>query len=132
MSVTRIATCTCSLITIQCTGEPVRTSVCHCLECQKRTGSVFGAQARFATQNTVLDGAVSSYTRTADSGNQVSYDFCPRCGTTMRLRLSAAPGYDIVPLGIFEENDLPAPDFSIYEARKKDWVTFEGEMDHFQ
>ena len=28
-------------LTASCTGEPVRVSVCHCLDCQKRTGSAF-------------------------------------------------------------------------------------------
>jgi len=28
-------------------GEPVRVSVCHCLECQRRTGIAFSVQARF-------------------------------------------------------------------------------------
>ncbi len=131
MSIIRTATCSCNLVTIRCKGEPVRTSVCHCFECQKRTGSVFGVQARFAAQNTALNGEVSSYTRIADSANQVSYDFCPRCGTTVRLRLSVAPEYCVIPLGIFNEDDFPSPAFSVYEARKKGWVKFEGEMEHF-
>lgn len=130
MSKLRIATCSCNLVTIQCRGEPLRTSACHCFECQKRTGSVFGVQARFYSEQTTLDGEVSSYTRIAESGNQVTYSFCPRCGTTMMLRLSAAPGYSIVPLGVFREQDFPPPSFSVYEERKWGWVKFDSEVEH--
>ncbi|WED24199.1 GFA family protein [Vibrio sp. JC009] len=126
----RSASCSCNLVTIQCRGEPLRTSACHCFECQKRTGSVFGVQARFYAEQTVLDGDVVSYTRIADSGNEVTYDFCPRCGTTMLLRLSSAPGYTVVPLGIFSEQDFPTPAFSVYEERKHGWVKFDCEIDH--
>ena len=40
---TRTATCSCGQLRLACEGEPVRISICHCLECQKRTGSIFGA-----------------------------------------------------------------------------------------
>ncbi|HZZ87836.1 MAG TPA: GFA family protein, partial [Caulobacteraceae bacterium] len=43
----RVASCRCGRLRAICTGEPVRVSVCHCLECQKRTGSAFAAQARW-------------------------------------------------------------------------------------
>lgn len=43
----RIASCSCGQLTARVTGEPVRVSICHCLACQRRTGSVFGVQARF-------------------------------------------------------------------------------------
>jgi hypothetical protein len=40
---TRLASCSCGQLTAQVAGEPVRISICHCLACQRRTGSVFGA-----------------------------------------------------------------------------------------
>ncbi|WED29414.1 GFA family protein [Vibrio sp. DW001] len=131
MSIIRTASCSCNLVTIRCMGEPIRTAICHCFECQKRTGSVFGVQARYLTENTVLDGEIVSYSRIADSGNQVTYDFCPRCGTTMRLKLNAVPDATIVPLGLFKEQDFTSPSFSVYEQRKRGWILFDCEMDHF-
>ncbi|MDG3085411.1 GFA family protein [Vibrio hannami] len=131
MSKIRTATCSCKLVTLTCKGEPIRTSACHCFECQKRTGSVFGVQARFYKEQVSIEGDVSSYTRVADSGNEVSYNFCPSCGTTLLLKLSAAPGHSIIPLGIFSEQDFPAPTFSVYEERKHGWVAFDCEVEHY-
>lgn len=131
MTVIRTASCACNLVTIRCKGDPIRTSICHCFECQKRTGSVFGVQARYLASNTFIDGDVTSYSRIADTGNQVIYDFCPRCGTTMRLKLSSAPDSIIIPLGLFKEQDFSAPSFSVYEERKRGWIKFDCEMDHF-
>lgn len=34
---TRQASCSCGQLRLTCAGEPVRISVCHCLECQRRT-----------------------------------------------------------------------------------------------
>ena len=44
----RTASCSCGQLQARVTAEPLRVSVCHCLACQRRTGSVFGAQARFS------------------------------------------------------------------------------------
>ena len=44
---TRHAACSCGALKLTTTGEPIRVSVCHCLACQRRTGSAFGYQARF-------------------------------------------------------------------------------------
>lgn len=38
----RSATCTCGKLSIQYRDEPLKISLCHCLECQRRTGSAFG------------------------------------------------------------------------------------------
>ena len=32
----RTATCRCGQLQVTCEGEPVRVSVCHCLDCQRR------------------------------------------------------------------------------------------------
>ena len=38
---TRLASCSCGQLTAQASGDPVRNSICHCLACQRRTGSPF-------------------------------------------------------------------------------------------
>ena len=81
--VRRTASCRCGQLTATCEGEPVRTSVCHCLECQKRTGSAFAAQARWPEDRVVISGEASVWQRTADSGHVATYRFCPRCGSTV-------------------------------------------------
>ncbi|MFN2470768.1 MAG: aldehyde-activating protein, partial [Gaiellaceae bacterium] len=36
----RHAACSCGQLRLTVEGEPVRVSICHCLACQRRTGSV--------------------------------------------------------------------------------------------
>ncbi|MFL6732423.1 MAG: GFA family protein, partial [Sphingomicrobium sp.] len=74
---TRTASCRCGQLTATVEGEPVRISVCHCLACQKRTGSAFSAQARWPTECLEVEGRSKQWTRTADSGQQTTYNFCP-------------------------------------------------------
>jgi hypothetical protein len=131
INTTRQASCQCNQVDIQTKGGPVRSAICHCLACQKRTGSVFGVQARFLTSQISVFGELVSFTRLTDSGNQVTHKFCPQCGTTMLMSLSNAPDFTVVPLGVFNSSDFPTPAFSVYEYRKHGWVSFNCEMDHF-
>ena len=124
--------CACGLVQLRCKGEPIRTSICHCFECQKRTGSVFGVQARFLKEHVILDGDVVSYTRINDDGNEVRYEFCPSCGTTMRLIFSAVPEIIVVPVGLFGNKEFHRPTVSIYEERMHGWVSFECTVEHIE
>lgn len=124
-----MADCSCGQVNLVCRGEPVRTAVCHCFECQKRTGSVFGVQARFLKQQVSYSGEMIEYTRLNDSGNSVTYWFCPRCSTTMLMRLHAASDSIVVPVGVFNNKAFPAPGVSIYEQRQSGWVKFDCQLE---
>ena len=52
----RQAACSCGQLTVTVEGDPVRISMCHCLACQRRTGSAFGMQARFSAERVCIDG----------------------------------------------------------------------------
>ncbi|HNG50306.1 MAG TPA: GFA family protein, partial [Plasticicumulans sp.] len=74
---TRLATCACRKLQVTTRGEPTRISMCHCLECQRRTGSAFGIQARFPDDAVTIQGASKTFTRTGDSGSSATFHFCP-------------------------------------------------------
>lgn len=119
----RQASCACGQLTVDCEGEPVRISICHCLDCQRRTGSVFGTQARFPREQIgKIAGRSSSFTRKADSGNTVTTHFCPDCGSTVCWELSGFPDVIAVAVGAFADANFPGPRFSVYEARRHSWV----------
>ena len=42
--------------------------MCHCLACQRRTGSAFGAQARFEASAVETEGRWTEYRRRSDEG----------------------------------------------------------------
>ena len=70
---TRRASCSCGQLSVTCEGEPVRISMCHCLDCQRRTGSIYGAQARFRNDQIIgTEGRSTRYARPADSGSTVT------------------------------------------------------------
>ena len=55
---TRRAACSCGQLNLTIEGEPVRISMCHCLECQRRTGAVISNQARFRREQIAFAGNI--------------------------------------------------------------------------
>jgi hypothetical protein len=47
LALTRIALCCCGSLRAEATSEPALVAACHCIECQRRTGSPFGVSAYF-------------------------------------------------------------------------------------
>jgi hypothetical protein len=132
--VVREAACCCNALRVACEGEPVRISMCHCLACQRRTGAPFGAQSRFLRSQISVSGASARYTRTADSGNTVTYHFCPTCGSTVYWELSGFPDLIAVALGMFADPSFPAPRVSVWEVSRHPWTEHiaDASMEHLR
>ena len=127
---TRLASCSCGQLTAKVVGEPVRISICHCLACQRRTGSVFGAQARFPRDNVSISGVSTEYVRVGDEGLRVTFHFCPQCGSTVYYELQGLEELLAIPVGAFADPHFPTPRVSVYESRKHSWVVPPAEAEH--
>ena len=95
--------------------------LCHCLACQRRTGSVFAALASFSAPFIVY-GTASVYVRVGDQGSRFVFRFCPVCGTTVFHTEDGVSDRVSVAVGAFADPDFPAPRISIYESRRHAWV----------
>jgi hypothetical protein len=126
----RHASCQCGQLTIDCEGEPVRLSMCHCLDCQKRTGSAFGIQARFPRDAVTSAGRAGAYSRVGDSGGRGTMRFCPDCGSTVWWEADGIPGYVTVAVGAFADPNFPPPKVSVYGERKHAWVAIPESIEH--
>lgn len=118
----RVATCSCGQLRVSCEGEPVRVSMCHCLECQRRTGSVFAVQARFPVERVTIEGTSQAYVRTGDSGGVITMHFCPTCGNTLHWTIDRQPELVAVAVGGFADPSFPPPRFAVYEERRHPWT----------
>lgn len=128
----RTASCQCGQLTARCEGEPVRISVCHCLNCQQRSGSSFAAQARFPNEGVSVSGEAKQWSRTGDDGTRCTFSFCPECGSGVFYVHEAFPDLIAVAIGAFADPAFPPPEYSVYEERKHHWVTVVGEgIEHY-
>jgi hypothetical protein len=127
---TRRALCSCGQLSVTAEGEPVRISMCHCLACQRRTGSTYGAQARFLREKVSVEGRTASWVRVGDSGGRITFTFCPVCGSTVSYEIDGMDDVVAIPIGAFADPAFPAPRVSVYEARRHPWVSVPEGAEH--
>ena len=92
--------------------------MCHCLECQRRTGAVISNQARFRREQVTFAGRATAWMRTAESGNALTFRFCPICGSTVYWEGEGFPGYVAIAIGNFADPNFPAPTIGVWEESR--------------
>ena len=117
----RTVRCGCGALTAEAVGDPVRNSICHCLDCKRRTGSAFSWNATYAEEQVTVAGEHSSFTRTSDDGFWVRDHFCPSCGGRVFYAIERRPGLISIPAGAFADPDFPAPSVEVY-AERSPWT----------
>ncbi|MDX8514798.1 GFA family protein [Mesorhizobium captivum] len=118
----RPARCTCGQLQILCPQEPAKISLCHCLDCQRRTGGPFGIAAFFEAAATEITGSSHTFQRASDSGFPITFHFCGTCGSTVFWYPSRRPSAVAVATGCFADPAFPAPTQSVYEKSRHGWV----------
>ncbi len=126
----RHASCQCGALAIRCLGEPLKVSLCHCTQCQKRSGSLFGVAAFFPAERVEqLSGDARTYSRASDSGFDVSFHFCPACGTSLWWEPERMPGLVAVAVGAFADRNFPMPDQAVWSEASHPWLELPEEVE---
>ncbi|HEU4663345.1 MAG TPA: GFA family protein [Dokdonella sp.] len=126
------ASCCCGQLRIEVDGKPLGVGICHCLACQRRTGSVFATLASFAPPYRV-SGHATEYVRTGDHGARFRFRFCPVCGTTVFHTEEGCEARSVsVAVGAFADPAFPPPRVSVHDGRRHAWVTLPAGMRRFE
>ena len=118
----RKATCSCGSLKVHCTGEPELVSVCHCIACQKRTGTPYGIAAFFQRENIEVSGAYKNFRRSSDSGYEVVFHFCGNCGSTVFWEPLRKHDMIAIGVGSFGEPNFPKPSKEVYTECRHSWI----------
>jgi hypothetical protein len=106
--------------------------MCHCVDCQRRTGSVFSIAAFFERGTiSVVQGSSKSFTRDSAAGKPVTFHFCPDCGSTVFWEPDRMPQLIGIAVGAFADPSFPEPDQSVWTNNKHAWLSLPAEMRTF-
>ncbi len=123
------ASCLCGEVKISC-GKPVGPgSYCHCEDCRKSTGSAFSVAVPFeAVEFRVLAGEIGSFTKKAESGNELTRYFCLNCGAPMYGSSPEHPGRVYVKAGVLDEPFVARPSHQSWCQSRVEWSTIDQEL----
>ena len=76
---------------------------------------MIGNQARYRREQITFAGKATKWERTAESGNGLTFYFCPTCGSTVYWESEGFPGYVAVAIGNFADANFPAPAIGVWE-----------------
>lgn len=125
--VTRKAECACGRVRVTVEGEPLVVAACHCQFCQRRTGSIVQVGAAFDDEGVSIAGETSVFNGLevngvgTSNGDEVSYHFCPTCGSTVFWRFKGRPTV-AVGVGSFADANFPAPTVELHAPLRHHWL----------
>ena len=95
------ASCLCGAIEIEASGNPNYAEYCHCIMCQKSSGSSYMVWVVFDRENVrVTKGEIQKYQSSAD----LQRGFCANCGSNVSIHTDKC--FDL-PIGVLENpNDV--------------------------
>ena len=110
--------CLCGAVRYSVSGEPVRIAQCHCDDCRRVTGSSFATNVFVREEDlTVLQGTTRSFRHTADSGNTMTKEFCPECGSQLFGSSSGRAGVQAIKVGSIDDASFVKPQVEVFMSR---------------
>ena len=110
--------CLCGKVTYKCHVEPKAIFNCHCEDCRRATGSVFGTNLFVPEEEVIISGKLSSYSHKSDSGSNMTKLFCINCGSLMFGRNSIKKNILSIRAGTVNQLDLIKPQVNVFMDSK--------------
>ena len=123
--------CLCGQVKYEADGDIKFQGNCHCIDCRQASGSAFVTLV-FMGQDTVkVTGEIKSFSHKADSGNTLTKQFCPNCGSQMFNRNS---GNSVLAIkaGTVNEQAEVKPQFNVYTGSKMDCTLLDDSIPAFE
>ena len=121
--------CACGSVTLRTDAEPVAVRQCWCRHCQQIAAGSPTNNVIFPASDVQFEGLLQSSNWIADSGNTLTFWFCPACGTQAYAQTSARPQFKTVRLGFIDQPHELAPQAIIWTDAAPAWAVFDPDLE---
>ena len=116
--------CACTSVRYRLTAPPMIVHCCHCLNCQRHTGSAFVINLLIEASRVALLGAAPQPVEMPLNGGSPNSIFrCPKCQVAVWSVYGGRDAVLFVRGGTLDTPSAVAPDVHIYTRSKLPWVT---------
>ena len=124
--------CACGEVRYRLASEPLFVHCCHCLNCQRQTGSAFVINLLIeADRVEVLSGEPQPVDVPRDDGSMQRIYRCPACKVAVYSQYTR-PEFRYVRAGTLDEPRRITPDVHIFTKSKVDWVVLPESVPAFE
>jgi hypothetical protein len=132
VSALREGGCACGAVRYRLTSDPLFVHCCHCLNCQRQTGSAFVINLLIeANRFELLQGTLEPVDVPRDDGSSQRIFRCPECQVAVFSEYGS-PRVKFVRCGTLDDPSGVAPDVHIYTRSKLDWVALPDSVPAFE
>lgn len=125
--------CACGRIRYTCQAKPIVQLTCHCLDCQKASGSAFAAVMMVPSDSLICTGAAPKFhTVTATSGRSMNREFCGECGAPLFIRKPEMTMISFIQVSSLDDPSIFAPEMHFYAARAQPWERFRDDIPRYE
>jgi hypothetical protein len=124
--------CSCGSVRYRLASEPLFVHCCHCLNCQRQTGSAFVINLLIETDRVeLLAGKPEAVDVPRDDGSVQQVFRCPACQIAVFSHYTR-PEVAFVRAGTLDEPRSIEPDVHIFVRSKVDWITLPPSVQAFE
>jgi hypothetical protein len=132
MSVPLEGGCSCGEVRYRLASEPLFVHCCHCLNCQRQTGSAFVINLLIeADRVELVEGDPQAVDVPRDDGSAQRIYRCPTCQVAIFSEYGS-PQVRFVRGGTLDEPSSVTPDVHIYTRSKLPWITLPESVPAFE
>ncbi len=122
-TVTREGGCNCRAVRYRMLSAPMFVHCCHCLDCQRHTGSAFAINAMIETdQIELLAGRPEPISMPTESGRPHDIHRCPTCKVAVWSDYGRRANLRFLRVATLDEPHAIVPDVHIFTRSKVPWV----------
>lgn len=118
--------CLCRAIRYRLDAAPLLVYICHCRDCQTRSGSAFSLNILVRTADLTVSGSVKAARRTTPKGREVEDSVCPVCATSISGHAVATPDYASLRAGTLDDASWAVPIAQTWVKSAIPWAVIPG------
>jgi hypothetical protein len=123
--------CACGAVRYRLTSEPLFVHCCHCLNCQRQTGSAFVINVLIETDQVELLAGEPEVVPVPRGSRKQKIWRCPACQIAVYSQYTT-PRIRFVRAGTLDDPSSVAPDVHIYTRSKLPWVELPDDVPAFR
>ena len=133
MTTTSVGGCSCGEVRYRLTSAPMFVHCCHCLNCQRHTGTAFVVNLLIeAARVELLSGAPQPVTMPLNGGSPNRIFRCPQCQVAVWSEYGGRTAVRFVRAGTLDDPSTVSPDVHIYTRSKLPWVLLPESVPAFE